>query len=123
MKSHKDLLVWQKSMELVTNVYVATRSFPKDEFFGIVSQMRRAAVSIPSNISEGYGRLYEKETVKFLSNALGSATELETQMIISKNLSFLPVEDATELIMDIQEIIRMLSALIKTFNTNNSSTC
>lgn len=84
MKSHKDLLVWQKSMELVTNVYVATRSFPKDEFFGIVSQMRRAAVSIPSNISEGYGRLYEKETVKFLSNALGSATELETQMIISK---------------------------------------
>ena len=123
MKSHKDLLVWQKSMELVTNVYVATRSFPKDEIFGIVSQMRRAAVSIPSNISEGYGRLYEKETVKFLSNALGSATELETQMIISKNLSFLPVEDATELIMDIQEIIRMLSALIKTFNTNNSSTC
>ena len=123
MKSHKDLLVWQKSMELVTNVYVATRSFPKDEFFGIVSQMRRAAVSIPSNISEGYGRLYEKETVKFLSNALGSATELETQMIISKNLSFLPVEDATELIMDIQEIIRMLSALIKSFNTNNSSTC
>ena len=122
MKSHKDLLVWQKSMELVTNVYVATRSFPKDEIFGIVSQMRRAAVSIPSNISEGYGRLYEKETVKFLSNALGSATELETQMIISRNLSFLPVEDATELIMNIQEIIRMLSALIKTFDTNNSST-
>ena len=123
MKSHKDLLVWQKSMELVTNVYVASRSFPKDEIFGIVSQMRRAAVSIPSNISEGYGRLYEKETVKFLSNALGSATELETQMIISRNLSFLPVEDATELIMNIQEIIRMLSSLIKTFDTNNSSTC
>ena len=122
MKSHKDLLVWQKSMELVTNVYVATRSFPKDEIFGIVSQMRRAAISIPSNISEGYGRLYEKETVKFLSNALGSATELETQMIISKNLSFLPVEEAAVLIMNIQEIIRMLSALIKTFDTNNSST-
>ena len=124
MKSHKDLLVWQKSMELVTSIYIVTRSFPKDEIFGIVSQMRRAAVSIPSNISEGYGRLYEKETVKFLSNALGSATELETQMIISKDLGFLPIDDAAKLINSIQEIIRMLSALIKTFNnTNNSSTC
>ena len=124
MKSHKDLLVWQKSMELVTSIYIVTRSYPKDEIFGIVSQMRRAAVSIPSNISEGYGRFYEKETVKFLSNALGSATELETQMIISKDLSFLPVDDAAKLINSIQEIIRMLSALIKTFNNSNySSTC
>ena len=114
MKSHKDLRVWQKSMEHVTNIYAVTRSFPKDEQFGIVSQMRRAAVSIPSNISEGYGRLYNKETIKFLSNALGSATELETQVIIAKNLDFIPIEDAEKLLQEIQEIVRMLTALIKT---------
>ena len=118
MKSHKDLKVWQKSMEHVTNIYVATRTFPKDEMFGIVSQMRRAAVSIPSNISEGYGRLYEKETVKFLSNALGSATELETQIILSKNLNFISIEEAAKLQQEIQEIIRMLTSLIKTFNVD-----
>ena len=113
MKSHKDLIVWQKSMEHVAAIYVATRAFPKDELFGIVSQMRRAAVSIPSNIAEGYGRVYDKETVKFLSNALGSASELETQLIISKNLDYMPIEEAQKLISQIHEIISMLSALIK----------
>ena len=116
MKSHKDLIVWQKSMEHVSAIYVATRTFPKEELFGIVSQMRRAAISIPSNIAEGYGRLYGKETVKFLSNALGSASELETQLIISKNLDFLPVEKAQELIAQIEEILRMLTALIKSLD-------
>ena len=67
MQSHQDLIVWKKSMEHVTNIYMVTRDYPKEEFFGIVSQMRRAAVSIPSNIAEGYGRLYGKETVKFLA--------------------------------------------------------
>ena len=116
MKSHKDLIVWQKSMEHVSEIYVATRSFPKDELFGIVSQMRRAAVSIPSNIAEGYGRLYGKETIKFLSNALGSASELETQLILSKNLDYISVEHAQQLIVQIEEIIRMLTALIKSMN-------
>ena len=116
MKSHKDLIVWQKSMDHVTAIYVATKSFPQDELFGIVSQMRRAAVSIPSNIAEGYGRLYDKETVKFLSNALGSASELETQLIISKDLGYMPIEDFQKLITQIEEIIRMLSALIKSAN-------
>ncbi|MBR6032252.1 MAG: four helix bundle protein [Bacteroidaceae bacterium] len=116
MKSHKDLIVWQKSMEHVAAIYVATRAFPKDELFGIVSQMRRAAVSIPSNIAEGYGRVYDKETVKFLSNALGSASELETQLIISKNLDYMPIEEAQKLISQIHEIISMLSALIKSIS-------
>ena len=88
MKHHKDLLVWQKSMEHVVEVYKTTKTFPKDEIFGIVQQMRRAAVSIPSNIAECYGRAYGKETYKFLSNALGSATELETQWIISIRFGF-----------------------------------
>ena len=116
MKSHKDLIVWQKSMDHVAAIYVATKAFPNEELFGIVSQMRRAAVSIPSNIAEGYGRLYDKETVKFLSNALGSASELETQLIISKDLGYLSIEDFQKLINQIEEIIRMLSALIKSAN-------
>ena len=116
MKSHKDLIVWQKSMDHVAAIYVATKAFPKEELFGIVSQMRRAAVSIPSNIAEGYGRLYDKETVKFLSNALGSASELETQLIISKDIGYLLIEDFQKLINQIEEIIRMLSALIKSAN-------
>ncbi len=116
MKSHKDLIVWQKSMEHVSAVYVATRAFPQEELFGIVSQLRRAAVSIPSNIAEGYGRLYGKETLKFLSNALGSASEVETQLIISRNLAFMSEESAQELIDQTEEIIRMLTALIKSLN-------
>ena len=68
MKSHKNLVVWQKSMKLVTRLYEVTRTFPKEELFGITSQMRRAAVSIPSNIAEGYGRVYGKETLRFLNN-------------------------------------------------------
>ena len=103
-------------MDHVAAIYVATKAFPKEELFGIVSQMRRAAVSIPSNIAEGYGRLYDRETVKFLSNALGSASELETQLIISKDLGYLLIEDFQKLISRIEEIIRMLSALIKSAN-------
>ena len=116
MKSHKDLIVWQKSMEHVSAVYVARRAFPQEELFGIVSQLRRAAVSIPSNIAEGYGSLYGKETLKFLSNALGSASEVETQLIISRNLAFMSEESAQELIDQTEEIVRMLTALIKSLN-------
>ena len=118
MRNHKDLLVWQKSMEHVVEVYKITKTFPKEEMFGIVSQMRRAAVSIPSNIAEGYGRAYGKETYKFLSNALGSATELETQWIISKDLAFVEVSIAAEMLGKITEIIRMLTALIKTLDVS-----
>ena len=116
MNSHKDLKVWQKSIDHVVDVYAITRLFPQDELFGIVSQMRRAAISIPSNIAEGYGRLYNKETVKFLSNALGSASELETQLIISKKLNFLSVDDAQRLLNQTEEILRMLSSLIKSLD-------
>ena len=118
------MTVWKKSIEHVLNIYKATQSFPKEEMFGIVPQMRRAAVSISSNIAEGYGRVYSKETIKFLSNALGSASELETQLIISKDLNFLTIEKAASLQKEIEEIIRMLSALIKSTDKQlvNSST-
>ena len=113
MKSHKDLIVWQKSMLLVKRLYEVTSSYPKDEIFGITSQMRRAAVSIPSNIAEGYGRLYEKDTVRFLSTALGSASELETQMLISKQLMLASDQELDDMLMLNNEIIRMLVALSK----------
>ena len=116
MNSHKDLKVWQKSMEFVVVIYTMTKDFPKEEQFGIVSQMRRAAISIPSNIAEGYGRVYGKETIKFLSNALGSASELETQIIISKDLGFISTDCLQQLLGQIEEIIRMLSALIKSID-------
>lgn len=120
MKSHKNLIVWQKSMMLVTRIYEMTRTFPHEELFGITSQMRRAAVSIPSNIAEGYGRVYGKETLKFLSNALGSASELETQLEICFRLGFGSNIDLDELRNLTNEILRMLAALIKTVDPSIS---
>ena len=117
MRSHKDLIVWQKSMILVTRLYEVTQAFPKEELFGITSQMRRAAVSVPSNIAEGYGRIYGKETVKFLSNALGSASELETQLLICKRLSLGAPDALHELLALTEEILRMLSSLVRTVDT------
>ena len=116
MNSHKDLIVWQKSMKFVLEVYKFTRDYPHEEIFGIVSQMRRAAISIPSNIAEGYGRLYDKETIKFISVALGSASELETQILISIDLGYIRLEESEHIKSQIEEIIRMLSGLIKSLS-------
>ena len=113
MRNHKDLIVWQKSMALVKCVYEVTRAFPHEEMFGLTSQMRRAAVSIPSNIAEGYGRIYDKERINFLSIALGSASELETQLMISEDLGFTANGDNAELSSLNNEVIRMLTSLIK----------
>ena len=113
MMLHKNLKVWQKSMELVKLIYVNTKSFPKEELFGLASQMRRAIVSIPSNIAEGYGRNSDKECERFLYIALGSATELETQLIISKELEYISEDKFQSLDSSLNEIIKMLSALIK----------
>ena len=113
VKSHKDLIVWQKSMLLVKRLYEVTKTFPQEELFGITSQMRRAAVSIPSNIAEGFGRIYDKDTLRFLSTALGSASELETQLLISGQLGYILQSELDELLMLNAEIIRMLAALSK----------
>ena len=113
MRNHKDLIVWQKSMALVRRVYEITRAFPHEEMFGLTSQMRRAAVSIPSNIAEGYGRIYDKERINFLSIALGSDSELETQLMISEDLGFTADGDNAELSSLNNEVIRMLTSLIR----------
>ena len=113
MKTHKDLTVWQKAMELVMEVYKATKMFPREEISGLTSQKRRAVVSIPSNIAEGYGRLHQRETENFLSIALGSVCELETQLILSKDLGYISLDEVEQLTIEVQNIIKMLAALIK----------
>ncbi|NDV79639.1 four helix bundle protein [Dysgonomonas sp. 511] len=112
MGTHKDLTVWQKSIHLVKMIYVETKSFPKEELFGLISQMRRSAVSIPSNIAEGFGRGSKKECEHFVYIALGSASELETQLIIAKELDYFSGDKFNTLNMILTEIIKMLSALI-----------
>lgn len=112
-KTHKDLLVWQKSMDLSVLVYKTTNTFPKEELYGITSQMRRASVSIPSNIAEGYGRFSDKEFVRFLFISLGSASELETQIDLSLRLGFISEDNHNALNNLTQETLKMLIALIK----------
>jgi four helix bundle protein len=113
MKTHKDLNVWQESIVFVTHVYEKTKSFPKDELFALTSQIRRSAISIPSNIAEGAARESNKEFLRFLFIAQGSISELDTQLLIANNLNFLSKEDyhltSEKLIM----IRKMLAGLIK----------
>ncbi len=109
----KDLKVWQKAIDFTTLLYAKTKNFPNDERFGLISQMRRAAVSIPSNVSEGAGQGGKKEFAHFLSIAQGSAFELETQIIVSKNLDYLNQESKDELLKNLSEIQRMVYALRK----------
>ena len=113
VKTHKDLDVWMKSMDFVTMLYKKTATFPKEEIYGLTNQMRRAAVSIPSNIAEGAARKSNKEFIQFLHIALGSTVEIETQLIISKNLKFIDDESFIELDKERNEIGRMLFGLIK----------
>lgn len=113
MTSHKELKVWKKGIELVKVIYDITNDFPKTEQFGLTSQIRRCSVSIPSNIAEGCGRHSDKELIHFLYITLGSASELETQIIISQELGFLEKEKSENIQVLILEIIKMTSSLIK----------
>jgi S23 ribosomal protein len=112
MSTHKELLVWQKSISLVKRIYQETKSFPREELMGITAQMRRAAVSIPSNIAEGYGRESDKELLHFLYIALGSAAELDTQLIVCREVELMQDTSYQDLSTMVGEIIRMLAALI-----------
>ena len=112
MGTFKDLLVWKKGMELAKLVYQCTSDFPVEERFGLVAQLRRCAVSIPSNIAEGFGRCTDKDLVHFLYMALGSCNELETQMILSYDLSFVDAGRFREIEILINEITKILGSLI-----------
>jgi len=112
LKTHKDLEVWQKSVRLVTEVYALTQDFPKSELYGLTNQIRRAAVSVPSNIAEGAARQTNKEFIQFLYIALGSVMELDTQFVIARNLHFTDDESFSEIQLKNEEIGRMLNGLI-----------
>lgn len=111
MKSYKDLIVWQKSMDLVVLIYELTSKFPKSELFGITLQMRKAAVSIPSCIAEGWGRKSPKEYYQFISISYGSALELETQLILSKKLKLAQPVDFAKPEAVLLEVLKMLNSM------------
>ena len=116
MKTHKDLDVWVKSMEFVTRVYEKTASFPTHELYGISSQIRRATVSIPLNLAEGAARNHRREFFQFVGISIGSASEVETLLIISKNLKYLSDVSYQMMIVDLERILKMLIALKKSLS-------
>ena len=112
-KSYKDLIVWQRAVELVMAIYSLTKKFPKEEQYGLISQIRRAAVSIVSNIAEGYARQHKLEYIQFLSMAFGSCAELETQLIIAQRLGYGVSSDYSRVLSLLEEVSKMLNAMRK----------
>ena len=111
MQSYKDLIVWQKGMRLVSEIYKITEKFPKSEMFGLTSQIRRAAVSIPANLAEGYARKHRAEYIQFVRIAFGSGAELETHLLIAQNLGFTKKEETAQAEALLNEVMRMLNKL------------
>jgi four helix bundle protein len=110
----RDLIVWQRSMKLAGVVYAATKPFPQEEMFGLTSQIRRAAVSVPSNIAEGHGRLTDNGFAVFLGQARGSLFEVETQIELASTLGYIKATDARKIIADCEEVGKMLNGLLNT---------
>jgi len=121
VRSYKDLVAWQKSMDLVTAVYRVSQGFPKEEIFGLVSQIRRAAVSVPSNIAEGHARTSRKEFQYFLSNARGSLAELETQLTIAHQLAYIDETGINQLLDRLGEVGRLLNGLLTALKRSSKS--
>jgi len=111
VKNYRELIVWQKAMDLVEMIYQVTRQFPKEELYGLTSQIRRAAVSIPSNVAEGQARQSTAEFRNFLSIAQGSRAEVETQLMIAQRLGYLSQEKAEQILNISEEIKRMIYSL------------
>lgn len=114
MGSYRDLIVWKKGIDLCEIIYQYTENFPKSELYGLTSQIRRCAVSIPSNIAEGQRRSSKKEFIQFLRIAYASGAELETQLLIAKRLSFINTKDFDECNQLLEEIMKMINKLMRT---------
>ncbi len=119
---YKDLIVWQKAMDLTTEIYRLTKKLPKEELYGLTNQMRRAAVSIPSNIAEGNARFSTKDYLRFLSMSRGSKAELETQLLLCIRLNYLVQEDIDSALSLLNEIERMLNSMITKLREKEKST-
>ena len=121
LKSYKELKVWQKAYQLCLQIYKISKGFPKEEVFGLTSQIRRASLSIPSNVAEGYGRRSRSEYIRFLNIAYGSLCELETQVLLSGDLNYFKERELKEIQAAVEEVERMLMALIKSLGKTNKS--
>lgn len=119
MNKFKELKIWRKSINMVTEIYSITRTFPKEEIYGLTSQIRRCAISIPSNIAEGAGRGSKKDFSHFLDIAKGSSFELETQLLIATNLHYLEKEKFDDFSSELDEIQKMTTGLQKSLRTND----
>ena len=117
-QSYRDLIAWKKSMGFVREVYRATQGFPREELYGLSSQLRRAAVSVPSNIAEGQAHYSPREFHRFLSHARGSLVEIETQIKIAQDLAYLSTDQAERLLSKAAELGRILNGLIKSTNSD-----
>ena len=118
MKDFRQLKVWEKSHQLALTVSKATKGFPKEELYGLTSQIRRSSMSIPTNIAEGCGRFTDANFARFLQMAMGSASETEYQLILARDLDFLPKDSYEKLHTEVEEVKRMLASLLKTIRTN-----
>jgi len=121
VRSYRDRIVWKKAIDLVAEIYRCTRSFPREETYGLVSQLRRAAVSVPSNVAEGHARVSTGEFRQFLGHALGSVVEIETQLVIAERLSYLPARSANDLFRRTDEIGKMLNSLLRSLPDKRES--
>jgi four helix bundle protein len=121
LKNYRELKVWQKAYGFCLELYKITKRFPKEELYGLTSQIRRSAISVPSNIAEGYGRKTTQEYIRSLHIAYGSNCELETQILLAGDLGYFKTEDFEKLRKDIGEIERMLKALIKALENKRSN--
>jgi four helix bundle protein len=115
-KNYRDLIVWQRGIKLTKEIYRITGKFPEREMFGLSNQLRRASVSIPSNIAEGQGRQHRKEFIQFLFIALGSLGEVDTQLVLAAELDYITIEETTPVVKEIGEIRKMLYGLIHSLN-------
>lgn len=113
LQSYRELLVWQKAMDLATMVYRLTEPFPKREIYGLAAQLRRAGVSVPSNIAEGYGRGSRREYLQFLTIAQGSLKELETQVLLAERLTYATAAQASRVLSEAEAVGKMLGGLIR----------
>ena len=121
LKNYRDLKVWQKAYQVCLTIYKITKGFPKQETYGLTSQIRRAAISVPSNIAEGYGRKTTPDYIRFLYIAYGSNCELETQILLSGDLEYIKSEKLKEIQEAVGEVERMLKALIKSLEKRHSN--
>jgi four helix bundle protein len=119
-RSYRELIAWQKAMKLVTEIYEATQRFPSEESYGLTNQLRRASVSVPSNIAEGQARFSQKEFHHFLSQARGSLVEIETQLLIARALTYLQPARADILLAAAEELGRILNGLIASIKSRTA---